>query len=572
MKNAGILILTLGFFLSAAISGAAGAAETVTKKQFRQDLSYYRKTAQEKSLNANDRLFILNRLREKYSAAKFDITELYGEIDKWSARRIKEWKEGETVRPPNETAEAPPAPTEIPQASAQPAAEPALAAEKPAATQAARLNKLLITQSAGKSVLTLNVPGLEEFKEVPVEEAAGENPSAAIIYLYNARNVLPARIHNVKPAKGYIREVQVKRVTAKPPTVKISVAFRKNYPYDIERSGDRLILNVYDTAPQRAAPAPTPLDTVEAAPEAIPQTEAAAAEAAVPSKLEPLSPEPFLEHASSQTIESGQIVSVNFVKYPDFSRTTVVSPDGRTHLPPAGMTAAAGLTAEQLSGSAAKKIEDSFLKSAVQVSAKDFDPEKRVALIGCVKNEGVYGFAAGMGCYELVSRSGGFAAGADKRSVLIHRMTKKSRKKLSFDIAAFAESSEPVDDFHLEPGDVVEVRKILPAYVFGEVRAEGFYRVKESTGLAQMLTTAGGLKSRANLSKIFLIREEEGQNMKRTFSLNEIKNGLVPDPAVREGDLIHVPALTGKSKAFNKETISWGAFFISLGLVLALLV
>ncbi len=568
MKKAGILIVALVLLAGFA---PLRAADPITKKQFRQDLAFYNKTAQEKTLNANDRLFILNRLREKYNAAKFDITELYGEIDKWSAMRIKEWKAGEKAGQMG-TQPAADSPAPIPSAEPAPAQNlaPTADALPPGAktsAAAAKLSKLLISQSAGKSVLTLNVPGLEEYKEVPVEGDGTDNPSAAVIYLYNTKNTLPAALQVLKPKKGFIREVQVKRVTSKPPTIKVSTAFRKNYPYDIERSGDKLILSVYDTVPQRQAQAPTPQEAIDAAPEAGPPETPKA-----PLQSGPLEPEPFTLHGASQPIEPGQILAADFVKYPDFNRTTVVAPDGQVHIPPAGQTLAAGLTAEQLGGSAAKKIEDSFLKGAVKITAKDFDPKNRVALIGCVKNEGVYTFAEGMSCYELISRSGGFALGANKKAVLIHRLTKQSRKKLKFDVAAFADSSQPVDDFHLEPGDVVEVQKIPAVYAFGEVRSGDFYKLKEPATLTQMLTTAGGLTNRADANKIFLIREEEGQNMKRSFNLDQIKSSAVPDPAVREGDIIYVQPMSGKSKMFNKETISWGAFFMSLGLVLALLV
>jgi len=67
-------------------------AGTLLEKDFKKDFAYYLKTSKAKNLGANDRLYILDVLRKKYSQAEFDLSDLYAEVDRWTSIKQKQKK------------------------------------------------------------------------------------------------------------------------------------------------------------------------------------------------------------------------------------------------------------------------------------------------------------------------------------------------------------------------------------------------------------------------------------------------------------------------------------------------
>ncbi len=76
MKNC-IMPLFIFIFLSFSYP-----QQTLTYQNLENDLKYYYKTSEEKKLNANDKLYILNVLYEKYKDTGLDLSKLTQEIEK----------------------------------------------------------------------------------------------------------------------------------------------------------------------------------------------------------------------------------------------------------------------------------------------------------------------------------------------------------------------------------------------------------------------------------------------------------------------------------------------------------
>jgi len=55
---------------------------SLSRQTLQSDLSYYRQTAKAKSLDTNDRLYILTRIEEKYKGSGVDLKPLKTEIGK----------------------------------------------------------------------------------------------------------------------------------------------------------------------------------------------------------------------------------------------------------------------------------------------------------------------------------------------------------------------------------------------------------------------------------------------------------------------------------------------------------
>ena len=227
MKN---LSLALCLLLAATACPGRGRGASPAENKFKQDMAYYQKSARSKKLNANDRLYILERFREKYREADFDLTPLYSEIDRWYGERAKE-------RP-----EAP-------------------AEQK---TSYASLSQVLVTEGQEGSRLVLDAPGNEDFKDEVKRDPKGANPPVILIYLYGTKNALEPASKNFAVKTGAIRQFRADEVPGTPPTVKVQLALREERPYRLERDGTRIILTLENAEEASAPPEPPPAPPAEA--------------------------------------------------------------------------------------------------------------------------------------------------------------------------------------------------------------------------------------------------------------------------------------------------------------------
>jgi polysaccharide export outer membrane protein len=80
-------------------------------------------------------------------------------------------------------------------------------------------------------------------------------------------------------------------------------------------------------------------------------------------------------------------------------------------------------------------------------------------------------------------------------------------------------------------------------YVLGEVTRAGAYPLLPNMTILQGLSSAGGFTQFANLKKIYMLRTENGKQVKYPFNYKTVVGGKSPDENVnlRAGDTIVVP-------------------------------
>jgi polysaccharide export outer membrane protein len=80
-------------------------------------------------------------------------------------------------------------------------------------------------------------------------------------------------------------------------------------------------------------------------------------------------------------------------------------------------------------------------------------------------------------------------------------------------------------------------------YVLGEVNKAGTYALFPGMTLLQALSSAGGFNQFADVKKIYLLRTENGQQVKFLFNYKEVVHGRAPEQniALKTGDTIIVP-------------------------------
>ncbi|MBD3271589.1 MAG: hypothetical protein GF384_03510 [Elusimicrobia bacterium] len=90
---------TVGIICALASGALAQHHAPLTQEQLDTDLSYYMKISRKKDLTANDRLYILNRLFEKYKDTDLDLTVLNAERKRYKENRSMSADQTKVLRP-----------------------------------------------------------------------------------------------------------------------------------------------------------------------------------------------------------------------------------------------------------------------------------------------------------------------------------------------------------------------------------------------------------------------------------------------------------------------------------------
>jgi polysaccharide export outer membrane protein len=80
-------------------------------------------------------------------------------------------------------------------------------------------------------------------------------------------------------------------------------------------------------------------------------------------------------------------------------------------------------------------------------------------------------------------------------------------------------------------------------FILGEVTRAGAYPLLPNMTVLQALSSAGGLTIYANTKKIYILRVEEGKQVKHPFNYKDVLAGRAPDQNIllKAGDTIVVP-------------------------------
>ncbi len=166
-----------------------------------------------------------------------------------------------------------------------------------------------------------------------------------------------------------------------------------------------------------------------------------------------------------------------------------------------------------------------------------------VKILGQVRFPGVYEINPGDRIRDLILRAGGITPKAARENGQLERVINGKKVIYTFNIADVLQGKEK-DNFILEDGDniyVAEQRRLV--YVLGQVNMPGAFDYKEGRRLTEYVSLAGGLKDRADLGKVAVIREENGESRVIPINLSDIinKGRSNLDIEIKENDIIFVP-------------------------------
>jgi len=168
---------------------------------------------------------------------------------------------------------------------------------------------------------------------------------------------------------------------------------------------------------------------------------------------------------------------------------------------------------------------------------------KSVKILGQVRNPGVYEMVAGDRIRDILLKAGGITEKASRERGQLERI--ENGKKVVYEFRVDnAMMGIDRDNLELKDGDVIyipELRRLV--YVLGQVNNPAAYEYKEGRKLTEYISMAGGLKDRADLGRVSVVREIEGKTQVIPINMKEIvnKGRSDLDIEIKENDIIFVP-------------------------------
>ncbi len=168
----------------------------------------------------------------------------------------------------------------------------------------------------------------------------------------------------------------------------------------------------------------------------------------------------------------------------------------------------------------------------------------QIFVTGAVKTPALYSLKQSQGgILEVITKAGGLADGADMRSVKVIR---SNGEELKVDLTGALVRGEGKGLPRLSTGDVVVVtQSVERVWVLGYVAKPGAQLLPQNEVLtiSQAITLAGGNLARGRLSKVGLIRMENGKETRTIYDVGRflMKGDATQNPPIKPGDIIYVP-------------------------------
>jgi polysaccharide export outer membrane protein len=149
-------------------------------------------------------------------------------------------------------------------------------------------------------------------------------------------------------------------------------------------------------------------------------------------------------------------LSITVWKNEAMSRTVQVRPDGMISMPLLDDVLAAGQTPMQLRDVLAKRLAEFIPNPDVSVIVTDVRSFK-VSVLGEVSKPGRFELKSWTTILDVIAQAGGFNQFAARSRIVVLRPTGKTMTRIPFNYNKVVSAGGEVDNFYLQPGDVVLV-------------------------------------------------------------------------------------------------------------------
>jgi len=234
----------------------------------------------------------------------------------------------------------------------------------------------------------------------------------------------------------------------------------------------------------------------------------------------------------------------------ELNKTVRVSEDGKITLPLLGEIEVKELTKSELERKLVQLLEEKYLHNPqVTVFIREY-MSKTVSVMGAVRAaiQGTYTYEllGRQTLLQIISKAGGLTSEAGDEIIVIrfHEDGTSTSMKISIDDLFIKGDTEL--NIPLQPDDIINipVDKVVPVYVFGQVRSPGALQVRRShlPTLLQAIAQAGGFAERASKGGVLIKRRDEnGKEIQIKVNVRDIIKGKKEDIQLIENDVVYVP-------------------------------
>jgi polysaccharide export outer membrane protein len=228
---------------------------------------------------------------------------------------------------------------------------------------------------------------------------------------------------------------------------------------------------------------------------------------------------------------SNDVVRVTVFGQPDLSTVARVAENGSISFPFIGEVSVGGLTTREAEVRIGNALRAKSVVKEPQVGVMvDSFQSRRVAVLGEVKNPGIYVISRGSTVMDMISEAGGLTTNAGNTAVITSKGSASANRSVDLSAILTGRGSVPTDT--VKDGDTVFVSRMEQFYVYGQVNRPGAYPLESGMTVMQALSVAGGLTDKGT---------ERGMKVRRTNETGSVETISVgPTNALKPSDVLFV--------------------------------
>jgi polysaccharide export outer membrane protein len=267
---------------------------------------------------------------------------------------------------------------------------------------------------------------------------------------------------------------------------------------------------------------------------------------------------PSLYAQTDYPIGAGDLLSIDVLGVPDFTRELRVNASGNIPMPFLGPVSVKGLTPAQAGEKIADLLNPDYVKNP-QVSILIKDPRSRTfSVIGAVQKPDQYKLEQPITLVAAIAGAGGlnFAKASEIAQVQRLHENGDSTYQIEVNLKKLLYEGDLSRDIPIKPGDVINipVRADTSVYVIGDVNKPGPCALPEDQAItvSRALAMAGGPTKTSKMKSVTLIRQlADGKVDRQEIDLGKIIKGKNADIAMQPNDMLFVPGSVGKSLSMS---------------------
>ncbi len=266
----------------------------------------------------------------------------------------------------------------------------------------------------------------------------------------------------------------------------------------------------------------------------------------------------------------GDIIEISVLDEPEMTRDVSVIPDGTITYLLVGEIEAEGLTIADLRKSLTISLEEFFISPYISIITKKInipaEEEKRVSILGAIKNSGNFTWHKGDRVLDLIAEAGGLLytqteLGSRTTANLKASYLSRNGKEIGVNFYDLLRLGDMNHNILISPDDFIYIADSEEStiIVMGEVNEPRIIPYTRDMTVVEALSICGGFSREAYQSRVVILRSKEGETQYVEVDVNDILHGKnVTNMMLEGGDIVYIPEQT------LSEYARWAGFLGTL--------